>query len=79
MHNYSVKKKWTLGQDTDAWWNTVCVWVIENYGLPGDNYITELSKDYMIFKFKEKKSNKNIFYQSDNSHKLYKPFYLFLQ
>ena len=54
MHNYSVKKKWTLGQDTDAWWNTVCVWVIENYGLPGDNYITELSKDYMIFKFNEK-------------------------
>lgn len=54
MYNYSVKKKWTLGQDTDAWWNTVCVWVIENYGLPGDNYRTELSKDYMIFKFKEK-------------------------
>ena len=54
MYNYTVRKNWTLGQDTDSWWNSVCIWMIEEYGLPGDNYITELNKDYMIFKFKEK-------------------------
>ena len=54
MYNYEVRKDWTLNQDTSEWWNNVCIWVIENYGLPGDNYVTELSSDYMIFKFKEK-------------------------
>jgi hypothetical protein len=28
--------------------------MIETYGPPGDNYITELNHEYMIFKFKEK-------------------------
>jgi hypothetical protein len=54
VYKYHIRKDWTTDQDTDAWWNNVCVWVIENYGLPGDNYVTELSSDYMIFKFKEK-------------------------
>jgi hypothetical protein len=54
VFKYSVRKNWTLGQDTTQWWNSVCIWVIEEYGLPGDNYVTELSSDYMIFKFKEK-------------------------
>ena len=54
MYNYTVRKNWKLGQDTDSWWNQVCIFVIENFGMPGDNYITELSPDYMIFKFKEK-------------------------
>lgn len=56
MHNqyqYQVRKDWKLGQDTDEWWNCMCIWVIETYGLPGGNYVTELSSDYMIFKFKE--------------------------
>ena len=51
---YAVRKNWQLGQDINDWWNAVCVWVLETYGLPGDKYITELSTDYMIFKFKEK-------------------------
>lgn len=54
MYNYHVKKNWTLGQDTDEWWNNVCIWVIEHHGLPGFNYVTEITPDYMIFKFKEK-------------------------
>lgn len=54
MYNYHVRKNWKLGQDSTEWWDKVCVWVIENYGLPGDKFITDLTEDYMIFKFKEK-------------------------
>jgi hypothetical protein len=51
---YKVKLTWKLGQDTDEWWNQACAWVMENYGLPGMRYSTELTEDYMIFNFKEK-------------------------
>lgn len=56
MHKevFIVKKDWRLGQDNTEWWTNMCVWVMENYGLPGDNYTTKVSKDYMIFKFKNK-------------------------
>jgi len=53
-YGYEVRKDWRLGQNTDDWWTSVCVWVIEQFGMPGDNYITELSSEYMIFKFKQK-------------------------
>lgn len=45
---------WTLGQDTTEWWNQVCIWAIEEFGLPGGKYKTELTEDYMIFDFNEK-------------------------
>lgn len=48
---YKVKLDWRLGQDTDNWWNQACVWVMEEYGLPGGKYKTELTADYMIFDF----------------------------
>ena len=51
---YKVKVNWKLGQDTDEWWNSVCIWVIEEYGLPGSKYKTELTEDYMIFNFNNK-------------------------
>lgn len=51
---YKVKLTWKLGQDTSEWWNQACAWVIEEYGLPGNNYKTEITEDYMIFDFKEK-------------------------
>lgn len=51
---HKVKVNWTLGQDTDEWWNMVCIWAIEEFGLPGDKYKTELTEDYMIFDFNEK-------------------------
>jgi len=55
VYNYQVKKNWETGQqDTTAWWDKVCIWAIETYGLPGGNYITEIHEKYMIFKFKEK-------------------------
>ena len=50
---YKVKLTWKIGQDTTEWWNHVCAWVVEEYGLPGNNYKTELTEDYMIFKFEK--------------------------
>jgi hypothetical protein len=48
---YKIKITWKLGQDTTEWWNQVCIWAIEEFGLPGTNYKTELTEDYMIFNF----------------------------
>jgi hypothetical protein len=50
---HKVKVTWCLGQDTNAWWDQVCIWAVEEFGLPGDKYKTELTEDYMIFDFKE--------------------------
>lgn len=51
---YKVKIDWRLGQDTTEWWNQTCAWVVEEFGLPGDRYKTEITGDYMIFDFDEK-------------------------
>jgi hypothetical protein len=48
---YKVKVVWKLGQDTSEWWDQVCIWAIEEFGLPGNKYKTELTEDYMIFSF----------------------------
>lgn len=54
MYNHNVKITWTLGQDSDEWWNEVCAWALEEFGLPGQRFVTELTEDYMVFKFKDK-------------------------
>lgn len=51
---YKVKLTWKLGQDTSEWWNQACAWVIEEFGLPGNKYKTEITTDYMIFDFNDK-------------------------
>lgn len=51
---YKVRVTWTLGQDSSEWWNQVCCWVLEEFGLPGGKYKTEVAKDYMIFDFNSK-------------------------
>ena len=51
---YKVKIDWRLGQDTTEWWNQTCAWVVEEFGLPGDRYKTEITGDYMIFDFDKK-------------------------
>ena len=49
----TVRIFWTDGDNNNRW-DTVCVWVIEYFGLPGDKFTTELSPDWMDFKFKNK-------------------------
>ena len=51
---YKVKITWKLGQDSTEWWNQACAWIVEEFGLPGDRYKTELTADYMIFDFDNK-------------------------
>jgi hypothetical protein len=48
---YKVCINWKLGQDSTEWWDRACVWVIEEFGLPGGCYRTEVSSEYMIFDF----------------------------
>jgi hypothetical protein len=32
-------------------WNDACTWALEQFGLPGDRFQTELTADWMKFKF----------------------------
>ena len=54
MYNHRVKISWTLGQDTEEWWNEVCAWALEEFGLPGNKFVTHPTSEYMYFDFKDK-------------------------
>jgi hypothetical protein len=47
-----VELKWEKGKDTSYFWNEACAWAVENFGLPGDKYMTHPKEDYMLFLFK---------------------------
>ena len=38
---------------SNTWWNETCAKILEHFGLPGDRYVTEITPDYMDFKFNE--------------------------
>lgn len=50
-----VELKWEKGKDTPFFWNEACAWAIEQFGLPGEKYVTHPNEDYMLFLFKDKK------------------------
>jgi hypothetical protein len=35
----------------EIFWNEICAWAIEHFGLPGDRFITHANTDYMDFNF----------------------------
>jgi hypothetical protein len=37
--------------DKMASWNDACAWALETFGLPGEKFQTELTEDWMKFKF----------------------------
>lgn len=49
---YLVQLKWEKGKNTTYFWNEACAWAVEQFGLPGENYITHPTEDYMDFLFK---------------------------
>ena len=49
---YSIRIPWKLG-DTVTNWDETCAWAIEEFGLPGDKFITHPTEDYMDFMFKQ--------------------------
>ena len=51
---YRVKISWKIGQDTTAWWDKACAWVVEEFGLPGGRYKTEITEDHMVFDFNDR-------------------------
>lgn len=46
----TVRLTWEL-KDNHENWNDACVWAIEQFGLPGEKFVTELNADWMEFKF----------------------------
>lgn len=52
MKRYPIKIGWAINENGMPW-NDICAVIIENFGLPGDKYITELSDQAMTFNFKE--------------------------
>jgi hypothetical protein len=34
-----------------VWWNETCANIVEHFGLPGGNYVTEVSTEHMKFIF----------------------------
>jgi hypothetical protein len=47
-----VQLVWEKGKDTAYFWNEACAWAIEQFGLPGDNYVTHPTETHMDFLFK---------------------------
>lgn len=50
---YKIRLPWKRG-DTITSWNETCAWALENFGFPGDKFITHPTEDYMDFCFKYK-------------------------
>jgi hypothetical protein len=51
---HMVRLKWEKGKDTDYYWTEACAWAMEQFGLPGDRYVTSPTTDYMDFLFEHK-------------------------
>lgn len=56
MHNHPdwhlVEIPWEKTHDKNFNWNEACAWVVENFGLPGENFVTHSSENQMKFLFK---------------------------
>ena len=51
---HMVQLQWEKGKDSEYFWNEACAWAIEQFGLPGEKYVTHPTRDYMDFLFKNK-------------------------
>jgi hypothetical protein len=53
QHPHVVEVDWSLSQEREDWWDLICIYAIEEFGLPGDRFITEAAPDYMKFYFRD--------------------------
>jgi hypothetical protein len=44
---HRVRIPWNNQRD----WNRICIWAVEQFGLPGDRYMTHASSEHMDFDF----------------------------
>ena len=51
-YNYPVTIEWGRGADTMDYWDNLSIYSIEQFGLPGDRYITDITADDMTWMFK---------------------------
>ena len=49
-----VRISWQPFHDIPIW-NKTCAWAVEQFGLPGDRYLTHATEEYMDFYFKDEK------------------------
>jgi hypothetical protein len=49
-----VRIPWKKG-DTVSDWDSTCVWVLEQFGLPGNNYHAHCTENYMDFVFNDER------------------------
>ena len=58
-HTVRIPWRWRPGDtvsqfwDTVSQWEEVCVWALEQFGLPGDRYTTHPVEYYMDFVFRD--------------------------
>ena len=43
---------WGDGARTMDFWDTISIYTIEHFGLPGERYITDITADWMTWMFK---------------------------
>ena len=51
MTQHVVRIPWRHN-DTISRWDEVCIWAIEQFGLPGDRYATHPEENHMDFVFR---------------------------
>jgi hypothetical protein len=51
----TVRISWIRDFENNTYWNEVCAWAIEHYGLPGDRFVTHANVENMEFEFANSK------------------------
>ena len=49
-----VRISWQENHDIPSW-NQTCAWAVEQFGLPGDRYLTHATEEYMDFYFTDER------------------------
>ena len=53
----TVRIPWVIHATKPVWyeehrWDEICIWAIDQFGLPGDRYTTSPTENYMDFHFR---------------------------
>lgn len=51
---HCVQVEWKYNEN-DQYWNDLCAWAIEAFGLPGHRFQFESTEDWMIWRFHDPK------------------------
>ena len=53
----TITVNWNPKKINQIEWNEICARIVEQFGLPGNRYITEVCEDYMKFDFKNEQDS----------------------